>query len=101
MSQCSGLTQQKLQNLDFSQIDLSEWTATLIENDMLPENSEEGLTASGRQDNSESRHTATDRTQEQADGISDMVDDRTEALENPNLDCSTSPRPPVCDYNQK
>jgi len=54
--------------LDFSQIDLSEWVATLYEADMIPEGSEEGLTGSGRTDNKYSRQAVSERTQKRGKG---------------------------------
>lgn len=98
MSQCAGLTMEELKLLDFSQIDLSEWTATLLENDLMPKNSEEALTGSGRQDNKGARQTVTERTLLRTEGIAESLDARTEALKSPNLDCSQTPRPPVCQF---
>jgi len=98
MSQCEGLTPEELGNLDFDQIDLSEWTSTMIEQDMVPGNNEESLTGSGRMDNAPSRDTATERTQERLDGASDINSEATESIKSNPLDCSVYPRPPVCSF---
>lgn len=84
--------------LDFSQIDLSEWVATLYEADMIPEASEEGLTGSGRTDNKYSRQTASERTKERTKDIDKNIEATKDHLKKPNIDCSIYPRPPVCEY---
>jgi len=85
--------------LDFDQIDLSEWTSTMIEQDMVPGNNEESLTASGRMDNGFSRDTASERNTERADGMSGINEEATEEIKNNPLDCSIYPRPPVCEFS--
>ena len=97
MSSCSGLNHEELQALDFNEIDLSEWIATLITNDMLPENTEEAQTGSGRRENYEGRQTVSERTKERTEGMAGKSDDIKEGLTE-NLDCSIYPRPPICEY---
>jgi hypothetical protein len=99
MSQCGGLTPDELSNLDFDQIDLSEWTSTMIEQGMVPESNEESLTASGRMDNAFSRDTATQRNLERTEGMSDLNKEATEKIKSNPLDCSVHPRPPVCEFS--
>lgn len=98
MSSCAGLTPEELSNLDFNQLDLSEWTATMLENDMVPENSEEALTGAGRTDNKFGRDTASERNKERAQGMSDVNENAKDAILDNPLDCSVSPRPPVCEF---
>lgn len=98
MSQCEGLTPEELGNLDFDQIDLSEWTSTMIEQDMVPDNNEDSLTASGRMDNGFARDSATERNTERTEGMEDVNEEATESIKNNPLDCSQYPRPPVCEY---
>ncbi|MBT43600.1 MAG: hypothetical protein CMF12_13905 [Idiomarina sp.] len=97
MSSCSGLNHEELQALDFNEIDLSEWIATLVTNDMLPENTEEAQTGSGRRENNEGRQTVSERTKERTEGMAGKSDDIKEGLTE-NLDCSIYPRPPICEY---
>jgi hypothetical protein len=100
MSQCHGLTHDELATLDFSQIDLSEWIGTLIEADMLPENTEEALTGKDRMVNKEGRETVSERTKGRAEDMSDAAESIKRDMREP-LDCSIYPRPPICDFGFK
>ena len=51
MTECSGLTHEELQALDFNQIDLSEWIGVMVESNLIPESNEDDLSASGRYEN--------------------------------------------------
>lgn len=97
MSECHGLDHHELSTLDFSQIDFSEWIGTLAQNDMLPRNTEEALTGSGRMINHEGRETVSERTRSRTEGMADSRDVIEQELREP-LDCSKYPRPPVCDF---
>lgn len=98
MTQCDGLTPDELSQLDFSQIDLSEWIATLYEADMVPDGSEEELTGEGRMTNSFSRDTASERTQDRTENVDENIDAFRNILKQPNIDCSVHPRPPSCEF---
>lgn len=98
MTSCAGLNHEELQALDFNEIDLSEWIATLITNDMLPENTEEAQTGSGRRENHEGRQTVSERTRERTEGMAGKGDEIKQGLTE-NLNCSIYPRPPICEYD--
>lgn len=68
----------------------------MIEQDMVPGNNEDSLTASGRMDNAFARETATERNSERAEGMEGVNEEATEEIKNNPLDCSQYPRPPVC-----
>lgn len=70
----------------------------MIEQDMVPGNNEDSLTASGRMDNGFARDTATERNSERTEGMEGVNEEATEEIKNNPLDCSQYPRPPVCDF---
>lgn len=98
---CPGLTPTQLGDLDWDQIDLSEWYGLMIEGGILPSSTdEEGLTGSGRILNQEERKTARERTEARFSGtaLSERQQQVNEDLKPSNIDCSISPKPAVCDY---
>ncbi|ALU46123.1 conjugal transfer protein TraN [Pseudoalteromonas rubra] len=97
MSECQGLNHEELSTLDFSRIDLSEWIATMVEANLIPEASPESLSGSGRMDNSTLRETPAERTRGRTEGAAEGARRNREAVKAP-LDCSVYPRPPVCDF---
>lgn len=57
---CEGLTHEELSSLDFSQIDLSEWQALLLESGEIPtETDEQSLTGGGEMVDSQCEYTET------------------------------------------
>ena len=134
LTTCEGLTQAELGTLDFNQIDLSEWTALMIESGSIKdEANEQNLTGAGelvgsrcetfevedpdtgqitveercfkeleggRELNTYGRENVSDRTIKRLEGAkvySDGAKANARGVAN-NLDCSASPRPPVCEF---
>lgn len=97
MSECSGLTHEELQALDFNQIDLSEWIGVMVESNLIPESNEDDLSASGRYENSEYRETPTERTLQRTSNAAEGAKAIKKKMNEP-LDCSKYPRPQICEF---
>ncbi|WP_028114987.1 conjugal transfer protein TraN [Ferrimonas kyonanensis] len=99
---CEGLTADQLAQLDFDQIDFSEWLGLLMESEVIPpELSEEALTRDGRTMNAENRQTTKERTAERIGddhSLADRAIEHRETMSIDNVDCSYLPRPPVCEF---
>lgn len=98
---CPGLTPPQLADLDWDQIDLSEWIGLMEESGMLPsETNEEQLTGDGRLINNGSRDTVSERTMDRlgGEGTLDRQKQLNKDLKVDNIDCSLIPRPAVCSY---
>lgn len=96
---CPGLTPEQLANLDFTKINLDEWTDIMLQSGIISENNtEESLTGSGRMINSDIRVTTTERTKERVgnSGLSDHAINAKKKIKKENIDCSIVPRPSVC-----
>ena len=87
MTECSGLTHEELQALDFNQIDLSEWIGVMVESNLIPESNEDDLSASGRYENSEYRETPTERTLQRTSNAAEGAKAIKKKMNEP-LDCS-------------
>lgn len=102
---CEGLTPQEISQLDWSQIDLSEWIALMKQGDLMPVDAsdltQEELTGSGRFLNNDTRENITDRMENRLDGndLQDRAYEAKEYIKPENLDCSQVPRPLACDWN--
>lgn len=97
MTECSGLTHDELQALDFNQIDLSEWIGVMVESNLIPESNEDDLSATGRYENSQYRQTPTERTIERTSNAAEGAKVIKEKMNEP-LDCSKYPRPQICEF---
>ncbi|WP_435277357.1 conjugal transfer protein TraN (plasmid) [Psychrobium sp. nBUS_13] len=99
---CPGLTPEQLANLDFSKINLNEWTNIMLQSGIISnDNTEESLTGDGRMINSGIRVTTTERTKDRV-GNSNLADHAINAakkIKEENIDCSLVPRPTVCYLN--
>lgn len=101
VSQCQGLTQSELSNLDWNRINLDEWVALLIDSGEIPSTtSEQLLTGGGRIENSHARETASVRNKKRMEGAAKFSEDlKNKTLKGLNtLDCSVYPRPPICEF---
>tara|TARA_R110002020_G_scaffold319833_6_gene535875 strand:- start:1246 stop:4311 length:3066 start_codon:yes stop_codon:yes gene_type:complete len=97
MTECSGLTHEELQALDFNQIDLSEWIGVMIESNLIPESNQDDLSAGGRYENTEYRETPTERTLQRTSNAAEGAKAIKEKMNEP-LDCSKYPRPQICEF---
>lgn len=82
LDQCAGLTQSRLDELDWDQIDFSEWLDLMYASDLMREESLEGLTGSGRTLNN---MTSEDVVEECPAGYSQVDDNTCMKTVSPNL----------------
>ncbi|WP_100916043.1 conjugal transfer protein TraN [Pseudoalteromonas spongiae] len=99
---CPGLTPEQLANINWNNIDLSEWIGIMIESGITDFNPDiDSLTGNGRMLNNEGRENAAVRTQQRVNSSS-LADRAVEAkrkIKVENVDCSLVPRPLSCYFN--
>lgn len=115
MSTCPGFTIPEFGQIDFDQLDLSEWLSTMYEADILSTSGYdiERLTGTGRMfgnttcENSDDpdctemeRKNAEERAGEQfTDDVSDTTNQLKNTFDPEQIDCSVYPRPLICELN--
>ncbi|MBB1390086.1 MULTISPECIES: conjugal transfer protein TraN [unclassified Shewanella] len=116
MSTCPGFTIPEFGQIDFDQLDLSEWLSTMYEADILSTSGYDidRLTGTGRMfgntkcegsddpDCTETeRKNAEERASEQfTDDVSDTTNQLKETFDPEQIDCSIYPRPMICDIRE-
>ena len=96
---CPGLTPEQLSNLDWNQIDLSEWINIMIESGIADFAQDlDKLTGSGRLLNNEGRENAVDRTTQRAVDaeLAERAIETRSIINADDIDCSYVPRPLAC-----
>ena len=99
---CPGLTPVELSNLDWNQIDLSEWIDIMLESGITSFDQDvEKLTGSGRTLNNAQRDDGISRTIDRSNevNLSDRADEARGLIKGDDIDCSYSPRPLACYFN--
>ena len=99
---CPGLTTVELSNLDWNAIDLSEWIDIMLQSEITSfDQNVEKLTGSGRTLNNAQRDDGISRTIDRANevNLSDRADEARELIKGDEIDCSYSPRPLACYFN--
>lgn len=89
---CGGITVAEVGSIDWSQVDLGEWTALLTQHNLMPDVTNvnmDSVTGSGNELNriNGNRLNAVDRTQQRIEGI-DVDQLRREAMDNTAIDPS-------------
>ncbi|MGI2175199.1 conjugal transfer protein TraN [Shewanella ulleungensis] len=115
MTSCPGFTIAEFGQIDFDQLDLSEWLSTMYEADILSTSGYdiERLTGTGRMfgnlicENSDDpdciemeRDNAEERASTQFEGdASDAANQLKETFDPTQIDCSVYPRPMICEIS--
>ncbi|MGI2227726.1 conjugal transfer protein TraN [Shewanella frigidimarina] len=115
MTSCPGFTIAEFGQIDFDQLDLSEWLSTMYEADILSASGYdiERLTGTGRMfgnlscENSDDpdcvemeRDNAEERASTQFEGdASDAANQLKETFDPTQIDCSVYPRPMICEIS--
>ncbi len=99
---CPGLTPVELSNLDWNAIDLSEWIDIMLESGITSFDQDvEKLTGSGRTLNNAQRDDGISRNVDRVKeaNLSDRADEARGLINADEVDCSYSPRPLACYFN--